>query len=128
MSNRDMNLTGQVFGALTVLEKTDIRDAQQRAYYRVRCKCGTEKLTRTYDLTAGRARSCGCRIHLPKSQTRSAVRCRLIRAEQQARAREAKRAEKILTAANGYHNENLPFRQGPLIELPAPWPEARALP
>lgn len=64
--SRTSNLTGQKFGKLTVLERTD---KQQDRYwlYRCRCACGGEILVNTRRLTRGTVTDCGC---VPKSDSR----------------------------------------------------------
>lgn len=53
------NLTGQRFGRLIALERTE----QHKGHcflWRCRCDCGNETLVSTYFLTHGLTRSCGC--------------------------------------------------------------------
>lgn len=64
---RKKDLTGQQFGRLTVLnEDTDAYEAhykttgQRRVFWRCRCECGNEKVTRSYYLVGGKTKSCGC--------------------------------------------------------------------
>lgn len=52
------DLTGQVFGALTVLERTENRNG--RTCWLCRCVCGREKSATAHDLKAGKVKSCGC--------------------------------------------------------------------
>ncbi len=49
-----LNLTGQVFGRLTVLERADGR------HWKCRCECGTIKFVTSCNLR-GKTTSCGCR-------------------------------------------------------------------
>jgi len=83
-----LDLTGQVFGRLTVLER------RPASTWRCRCECGKETLVQTGSLRNGRTRSCGCgrRIDLtdqvfdrltviesaPNNGTRTMWRCRCI--------------------------------------------------
>lgn len=54
------NLVGQVFGKLTVLEKTDVLGSNNRTMYTVLCECGTKKLVAGTSLKRGDCKSCGC--------------------------------------------------------------------
>jgi len=54
-----IDLTGRVFGRLTVLGPTDRRESGN-VVWRCRCACGQEILVRTAELTRGRTVSCGC--------------------------------------------------------------------
>jgi hypothetical protein len=60
MKKRD--LTGQVFGQLTVIEDAG-RDKYKNVLWRCRCSCGNETIVVKQDLTRkdGYVRSCGCR-------------------------------------------------------------------
>lgn len=56
-------LTGQVFGRLTVVERAE-RPAHRRdraAFWHCVCTCGTEKIVCGQSLTTGHSTSCGCR-------------------------------------------------------------------
>jgi hypothetical protein len=52
------DLTGKRFGRLVVIE--DIGHRGGVYYWRCRCDCGTERITRGNSLTIGRTKSCGC--------------------------------------------------------------------
>jgi len=54
------DLTGQRFGSLTVLFKTDSMDKQGSAYYQCHCDCGENKVIRGQSLKTGLTKSCGC--------------------------------------------------------------------
>jgi hypothetical protein len=55
-----IDLTGQTFGKLTVLEEMP-RDRHGNRYYRVQCACGSPpKVVQMGALKDGRQRSCGC--------------------------------------------------------------------
>lgn len=54
--NKD--LSGQVFGRLSVLHLDSVRGEQ--TYWFCRCSCGTEKAIRRDGLTTGRVTGCGC--------------------------------------------------------------------
>lgn len=51
------DLTGQVFGRLTVIEKCSTRGNTQ---YLCQCECGTERVVRLCSLISGCTKSCGC--------------------------------------------------------------------
>lgn len=53
------NLTGKVYGRLTVLEEAP-KKGRRTPYWRCRCSCGNEKEVRHKDLTNGVTKSCGC--------------------------------------------------------------------
>lgn len=60
------DLTGQRFGKLTVLERTN--EKQDRYYlWRCRCDCGGEILVNTKRLRRGTVTNCGC---VPKTTAR----------------------------------------------------------
>lgn len=52
------DLTGQRFGRLTVIERTENKG--KYVMWRCRCDCGKEITTRGYNLTSGGSQSCGC--------------------------------------------------------------------
>jgi len=54
-----IDLTGQRFGRLTVLDRAS-NDAGGRARWRVRCDCGEERTVWGQALRRGGTRSCGC--------------------------------------------------------------------
>jgi len=53
------DLTGLIFGRLRVIGSA-LPNRQGSACSRVRCECGTEKTVKSFDLTRGFTRSCGC--------------------------------------------------------------------
>lgn len=56
-------LLGKMFGRLTVLSrapKPEIRKNSTDAYWNCLCQCGKTTVIRSYVLTTGRAKSCGC--------------------------------------------------------------------
>jgi len=58
---KTIDISGQKFGRLVVLEKVDKpNQLRKRAYFRCRCDCGTEKVIETYALRSGKTKSCGC--------------------------------------------------------------------
>jgi hypothetical protein len=54
------NLTGQVFGRLTVLRRNPVNHSHGNARWDVRCECGVEKTVRSCHLLNGHTVSCGC--------------------------------------------------------------------
>lgn len=60
--NNIKDLTGQVFGRLTVLRLYG-KDKKGRAMWECRCECGNIKVVQSYSLKAGYTRSCGCLAH-----------------------------------------------------------------
>jgi len=59
MARNATDLTKQVFGRLTVLNRAE-NSKYGAARWCVRCSCGTEKVVRTDQLTTGSTVSCGC--------------------------------------------------------------------
>ena len=55
------DLTGCVFGELTVVERTENRGG--RTCWRCRCSCGAETEATAHDLKAGKVKSCGGKPH-----------------------------------------------------------------
>lgn len=55
-----MNLVGQKFGRLTVLERLGPRSKGNDVYWKCICDCGNYKETSTYSLTHHNCTSCGC--------------------------------------------------------------------
>ncbi|MGK3722415.1 helix-turn-helix domain-containing protein [Priestia megaterium] len=53
-------LTGQVFGKLTVIEYVGLDEAKKQAVWKCRCECGNEVSVRKPSLKSGHTRSCGC--------------------------------------------------------------------
>lgn len=53
-----LQLTGQRFGMLVVMEMAGVR--KRKSLWNVRCDCGTEKVVAGIELTSGRATSCTC--------------------------------------------------------------------
>ena len=52
------DLTGKIFGHLTVIERTENRKG--RTCWLCRCECGNLKAVTAHDLKAGKVKSCGC--------------------------------------------------------------------
>lgn len=57
-SVKNKDISGSVFGKLTVIKKTNERNAFSNFLYLCRCECGNEKLMTTYDVR--KCKSCGC--------------------------------------------------------------------
>lgn len=57
-SSRAVNLAGQAFGRLTVVEP--VNPINGKRAWRCRCACGRETVVRTGLLTSGNTKSCGC--------------------------------------------------------------------
>lgn len=57
-SGRGLDLTGQRYGKLTVLERTE--NIGGRTAWRCRCDCGRETAVKTCHLRNGHVTSCGC--------------------------------------------------------------------
>lgn len=55
---RFIDLTGQRFGRLIVIERAESRSNQ--TYWKCRCDCGNEKVVDSYNLRKGLVKSCGC--------------------------------------------------------------------
>lgn len=55
-----IDLTGQTFGKLTVIEKTDKRSSNKRIIWKCRCECGNETEVTGDHLKSGHTKSCGC--------------------------------------------------------------------
>lgn len=58
---RLIDLKGQRFGYLTVLEKAHT-DANRTVYWKCICDCGTEKIIAGSNLRSGKIKSCGCQM------------------------------------------------------------------
>ena len=57
---RRNDLTGQVFGRLTVLYDTGRNNKDYRSIWHCRCSCGNEVDVTGHRLTSGNKKSCGC--------------------------------------------------------------------
>lgn len=57
MPQNKIDLTGQVFGKITVLSYSHY---DKKAYWHGHCACGTERLFAQANLRSGNTRSCGC--------------------------------------------------------------------
>ena len=56
-----IDITGQKFGQLTVIEK--LKDKNNRTVWKTICDCGTEKIFPSYKLIKKERTSCGCHPH-----------------------------------------------------------------
>lgn len=78
-----INIAGQRFGRLTVIERVESPRAQ--AQWRCVCDCGKETVVRSQDLRNGHTKSCGCyglevsASHTPSFSTHKESRSRLYR-------------------------------------------------
>ena len=55
------DLTGKVYGYLTVLKRVENKNG--RTCWLCRCECGKEKEVMARDLKAGKVKSCGCHTY-----------------------------------------------------------------
>jgi hypothetical protein len=61
MAGRPMDLSGQVFGRLRVLELAPRAEwRSQAAHWQCLCSCGSRTVVASYQLRRGKTRSCGC--------------------------------------------------------------------
>jgi hypothetical protein len=77
---KKLDLTGQVFGLLTVI-RLDRLGSHGKEYW-CKCQCGNEKLYRGSTLTSGTVKGCGCQrnknrdhpshLHIPNTKIRAA--------------------------------------------------------
>lgn len=57
--HKKLDLTGQRFGRLTVIEESG-RDNFRQVMWKCKCDCGNEVVVRGYQLRSRRTQSCGC--------------------------------------------------------------------
>lgn len=57
---RFIDLTGQRFGRLTVIERAPRDHRYRGAMWRCRCDCGCESIAESHNLRSGNTTSCGC--------------------------------------------------------------------
>ena len=55
-----IDLTGQRFGRLVVVEKAKSKKGSTNAFWLCKCDCGKEIITRSTTLRKGQSKSCGC--------------------------------------------------------------------
>lgn len=60
---RRTDLTGQIFGKLTVIEKTDKKASNNHTIYKCQCECGNICEVIGDNLSRGLTKSCGCNWH-----------------------------------------------------------------
>lgn len=58
--NKLIDLTGQTFGRLTVINRANINTIENKPYWNCCCKCGKITVVRGSDLRRGSTESCGC--------------------------------------------------------------------
>lgn len=58
--NKREDLTGKVFGRLTVIEYAGLDESKKRALWKCKCECGEVIITRKDGLKTGAVKSCGC--------------------------------------------------------------------
>lgn len=57
-----MDITGERYGRLTALYRTDIKKAGSGTYWMFQCDCGNKKVLRANVVRSGKTLSCGCLI------------------------------------------------------------------
>lgn len=57
-----LDITGERYGELTVIEKANSRNG--KTYWKCKCSCGKEKEVQTCHLRNGSIKSCGCKSNL----------------------------------------------------------------
>ena len=57
---RKLNLTGQIFGRITVLKDSENRDKQGNILWKCKCDCGKTVEISSKNLRLGNTQSCGC--------------------------------------------------------------------
>lgn len=60
VSHNRLDLTGRVFGRLTVQKLSHINPKRQESWWLCLCECGGTKTSMGYSLTGGLVESCGC--------------------------------------------------------------------
>jgi len=55
-----IDITGQKFGRLTVIERSYPNDKNRSTRWLCKCECGTEKIILRDSLKSGKTKSCGC--------------------------------------------------------------------
>lgn len=58
-----IDMTGQVYGALSVIERAPSQ--YKTSYWKCRCECGTVKSIQRTALINGKTLSCGCKVNPP---------------------------------------------------------------
>ena len=57
---KSVDLIGQRFGRLVVIEKSEKRDSGGNVFWLCKCDCGKDTLVSTHSLKVGHCKSCGC--------------------------------------------------------------------
>lgn len=57
---KSVDLIGQRFGRLVVIEKSEKRDSGGNVFWLCKCDCGKDTLVSTHSLKIGHCKSCGC--------------------------------------------------------------------
>ena len=60
MSRNFIDLTGQKFGKLIAIEKTDRKSSSRSIVWKCKCDCGKETFVSSSSLRSGNTQSCGC--------------------------------------------------------------------
>lgn len=63
-----VDLSGQHFGSLTVIERAPGPKWTKKAYYKCLCDCGHEFIAQGCELKSGHTRTCGCGIGLSQGE------------------------------------------------------------
>lgn len=67
-----LNLVGQRFGYLTVVERSQ-NNKNGNTMWKCKCDCGNTKIALGYDLTHGRTTTCGCKIYITQKPPKRAL-------------------------------------------------------
>lgn len=60
---RALDLAGQRFGSLLVMERSEERSANKKIVWHCKCDCGNESFVQTNNLRSGNSRSCNASVH-----------------------------------------------------------------
>lgn len=71
MPDKLIDITGQKFGKLTVLEYEGRNDNRVQ-FWLCKCDCGNESIVRSSNLKSGNSKSCGCSINDSRHKTNKA--------------------------------------------------------
>lgn len=71
------DLTGQIFGRLTVQHPTEFRRSNGSVVWQCRCACGKYALVSSNHLSGGSTRSCGC-LHIESARAIGTHRARTL--------------------------------------------------
>jgi hypothetical protein len=64
LKSRAIDLTGQRFGSLLVLERDPTRTVAKKIVWKCACDCGATTYTQTNNLRSGNSRSCADKVHM----------------------------------------------------------------